>query len=84
MVDRKRKVTMPDGREVLAVEVPVQNSSEHWNEYLLNDGSVVRMKSVVTEVVRVEGEFDAQGNPVYLVQSTNIMSVSAPDELRKD
>jgi len=84
MPNRKRKVQMPpDGREVTAEEIPIQSSTEHWNEYLLSDGSVVRMKNVVTEALRLEGEYDPAGNPVYIVQSTNVMNVSAPDELRR-
>ena len=83
MPGRKKKARMPDGREVEAVEMSFQAASENWNEYLLDDGSVVRMKLVATEVVRVEGEYDPQGQPVYLVQSTNLMVVSAPDNLKR-
>jgi hypothetical protein len=50
---------------------------------MLDDGSVVKIKLVVTNVVRLEGEYDPNGLPVYLAQSTNVMAVSAPDNLRK-
>jgi hypothetical protein len=43
---------------------------------------VLRCKVVVTDVLRVEGRYDARGNPVYVVESTNILVVDAPDELR--
>ncbi len=82
-MERKRKVRMPDGREVDSVELGFQASGEHWNEYLVDDGTVVRLKPVAVQIVRVEGEYDQHGNPVYLVQTTNVMFVSAPEKLRR-
>lgn len=66
-----------------ATPTSVNSSSEHWNEYLLEDGTVIKMKLVVTDVVRVDDEFDGEGNPVYVVKSTNVVSVSAPEELKR-
>ena len=82
-MNRKTKVKLADGRELDAVELGFQTGGEHWNEYMLDDGSVVKIKLVVTNVVRLEGEYDPNGLPVYLAQSTNVMAVSAPDNLRK-
>ena len=83
MAGRRKKV--PLGNQMVeAEEVAINSSHENWNEYLLSDGSVVRVKLVVTEAVKVVDMYDQQGNPVYVVQSTNIMSVSAPDEIRRD
>jgi hypothetical protein len=82
-MNRRTKVKLPDGREIDAVELNFQTSGEHWNEYVLDDRSVVKIKLVVTSVVRLEGEYDANGAPVYLAQSTNVMAVSPPDELRR-
>ena len=84
MPQRKRRITLPDGREAEAVVMPFQTGGEHWNEYLLDDGSVIRIKLVVTEILRAEGEYDPQGNPGYLVTSTNVTVVSAPDDLKKE
>jgi hypothetical protein len=83
MPPKKRKIQLPDGREVEALVMPFQAGGEHWNEYLVDDGSVIRLKLVVTEILRVEGEYDQAGNPAYLVSSTNVTAVSAPDELRR-
>jgi hypothetical protein len=63
--------------------VPFRGDVEHWNEYLLDDGTVVRMKVVAMEMVRVDGQYDADGNPVYIINSTNVTHVSAPDELKR-
>ena len=80
----KRKLTLPDGREVEATVIGFRAGGEHWNEYLIDDASVVKIKLVATEVLRLDGEWDPAGNPIYLVASTNVMSVDAPDNLRRD
>jgi hypothetical protein len=80
---RKKKIPRPDGTTVEATIVPFRGDVEHWNEYLLDDGTVVRMKAVVTEVLRIDGRYDREGNPVYAVNSTNITHISAPEHLKK-
>lgn len=83
-VERRRKITTPDGQLADAVELGYRTSGEYWNEYLADDGSVIRLKPVVTGIMRVEGQFDPQGDPVYVVNTANVVVVSAPDELRRD
>lgn len=81
-VERKKRVNTPGG-PVEATELGFRSMGENWNEYLIDDGSVIRLKLVVTEVVRVDGQFDPEGNPVYLVKSANVSAISAPEELRR-
>jgi hypothetical protein len=80
---RKKKVQIPGVGEADAEVIPFRGDVEHWNEYLLDDGTVLRMKAVVTEIVRVEGHYDAEGNPAYLINSTNVTHVSSPEDLKK-
>jgi hypothetical protein len=80
----KRKIKLADGREVEGEVVGFRAGGEHWNEYLVDDGTVIKIKLVATEVIRLEGEHDQVGNPVYFVQSTNVMSVDAPENLRRE
>lgn len=82
VVERKRKIPGPDGNLVEATEVGFRSSGEHWNEYLLDDGTVVRIKLVATSAHRVDGMFDQDGNPVYVVQSQNVLNVSSPENLK--
>ena len=78
------KVTINMGRrQVQATPVEINQSSERWNEYLLEDGTVLKMKLVLKKVYKVEGEYDEEGNPVYVMQSTNVTAVSSPKELKK-
>lgn len=77
-MQRKRPIQGPDGQTYEAVEINFRAGGEHWNEYLLDDSSVVRIKLVVKAVHRVEGQFDGKGQPIYIVESDNVMSVSSP------
>lgn len=80
---RTRKIQIPGGPEVEGVELTFRAASEEWSEYLLDDQSVIRFRAVVTEVIRLEGVYDPEGQPVYLVNSQNIVKVSAPENLRR-
>lgn len=84
MPPMRRKMPIgPNGPVVDAELVDVQSSQENWSQYLLGDGSTVKIKLVVTEVWRALDHYDNDGNPAYIVRSGNIMVVTAPDELRK-
>jgi hypothetical protein len=79
-----RKRTVPwQGREVQATVMPFQTGGEHFNEYLVEDGTVIKLKLVVTEILRLDDEYDSEVNPIYFVTSANVPFVSAPDELRR-
>lgn len=70
-------------QEVDAVEVRYKSVREDWNEYDLDDGSTVRVKLLVSEIVRLTDKFDQEGNPVYVIKSGNIVFVKAPDHLKR-
>jgi hypothetical protein len=63
--------------------VDFKTGGESFNEYWCADGTTIRLKVVVTDIVRVKGAFNADGDPVYLVRSQNVLSVNAPDALRR-
>ena len=71
------------GKSVEATPVKFRNVREEWNEYDLEDGSAIRMKTIVSDVVRVPDEYDQENNPVYVVRSTNMVVVNSPDHLKK-
>jgi hypothetical protein len=78
------KKTINLGGKALPVEsIPFKVESEPWCEYQCEDGTKVRAKLVVTEIVRVEGAYTQDGDPVYSIKSNNIVATDVPDELRK-
>lgn len=82
MPEKKKTIKTVNGvRECFVVGVT--QTHENFNEYMLEDGSVLKMKTVMSEVLRDEGAFDPDGNPVYYVKSQQVLSVDAPDRLRK-
>jgi hypothetical protein len=83
MAQRKRTVPGPDG-PVEATVMGFRTPTEHWTEVLLDDGTVIKLKLVVTDVYRIDDQYDDEGNPMYVVRSQNILRVDAPDNLRKN
>ena len=63
--------------------VDVQSAQESWSNYLLGDGTSLKLKVVVTEVWREVDGYDHEGNPKYIVKSGNIVVINATDEMRK-
>jgi hypothetical protein len=41
------------------------------------------MKAVVSEIIRLNDEYDAEGNPIYIVKSGNMLVVKASDNLKR-
>lgn len=63
------------GRKVEANEVDFLTAKEDFNEYQLMDGTVLKMKTVVLSVYKIEGEVSPEGDPVYNVQSVNLIRI---------
>jgi hypothetical protein len=78
----RRKINF-QGRMVDAEIVDFEADKEQWSTYILHDGTALKVKAVVTEVARLEGVYDQKGDPVYLIQASQIMHVNAPDNLRR-
>ena len=84
MAERKTKVqVVPGGPLVNGMEVPVEESTERWSEYKLEDGSIIRLKQVLMEIIRTEA-YDPEGDPMYVVKAQPIVSVvEVPDRLKR-
>jgi len=50
---------------------------EEWNEYILDDGTKIRVKSTVTKISRTD-KFEGSGDPIYLVDTNAIVQVTKP------
>ena len=62
---------IPDGEEIDFDVV-----GEDWNTYRLKDGTVLKVKLVLVGVVRLKDKYDPMGNPVYMINSTNVVRVT--------
>jgi hypothetical protein len=86
MAEKRIKVPFPppSGPMVDASEVQVRESNERWSEVTLEDGTVLRIKPNVMSAVRVDGQFDPEGNPMYGIKAAHTVTiVSSPEHLRK-
>jgi hypothetical protein len=78
-----RRVELKVGdRTVAGILVDFETMREEYNSYKLSDGSTVRMKTVVTNIIRTD-EFAPTGEPIYIVNSQNVVVADVPDELKK-
>jgi hypothetical protein len=64
-------------------EVSFKTIREEWNEYETEDGSTIRVKLVMANIVRLKDRLDATGTPIYALKSTNVVAVSPPDKSKK-
>lgn len=56
---------------------------EHWNEYELEDGTKLKVKIILVDVLRMP-IYNPLGEPIYQIMSQNIVKTSyVPDELKK-
>lgn len=70
------------GKQIMGEEIEFETERESWSTYLLVDGTKLRMKSVATTIIRLD-EFLPNGDPMYMVNASNVVATDVPDQLRK-
>lgn len=60
-----------NGKEVEAIRIDFFNEQEKWNEYQLSDGRVLRVKFILTDVIKLTGIQDKDGKEVYRIRTAN-------------
>ena len=83
MVEGKKSVPDQTGRMVTGELVEVEESTERFTDIKLADGTQIRLKTVVVEVVRADDQWDNEGNPIYIVRSATVMTVNVVDQSLK-
>lgn len=83
MAFSKRKMTLPNGEVREGSVIPFEPERENFSTYLLEDGTTLRIKVVLTEAIRIDGEYQPNGDPVYAVQAAQVLAVTPPEHLRK-
>jgi hypothetical protein len=76
MAETKRKLPV-FGLEVDVSEVPITKTDEYVNKYTLEDGTVLRVKSVATAALRVDGQYMPDGSPIYIILASPVTSVES-------
>lgn len=80
----EKKIKLPLlGREMDATEVGILKKTEQMAEYELEDGATIRYISYPTSVLRLDGQYNPDGTPVYLVLGSPVTAVvNVPDNLK--
>lgn len=66
-----------------ATIVDFEADRESFSTYILHDGTSLKIKAVLTEVLRIEGLYQPNGDPVYGVSAQQVLAVHAPENLRR-
>ena len=83
--ERTFRIPLGTSTELEVTEVGIKSRKDGVLEYELEDGSIIRIAIAPTQILRVKGGYDADGNPTYLVKhGTVINTISAPERLRKN
>ena len=80
-----RKLPSPaTGKMTDATVVEIEEIDDKPIIIRLADGTTVRIRMDVIEVVRFDGEWDAEGHPLYQIRSGNIIAIlESPPELKR-
>lgn len=70
------------GREIMGEEIEFETEREGWNVYILEDGTKIKVKPVPTSFIRLD-EYLPNGDPMYMVNATNIISADVPEGLKR-
>lgn len=63
--------------QVIDPDVRYRTLPEEWNEYILEDGTRVRLKFTVARISKTD-KYDRRGEPIYLVEHALLPRISPP------
>ena len=78
MADKiKIPVQGPDGNKIekIGTVVNVISSNEPWTEYELENGTKIRTKQTLINVVKLDDEKSPNGDPIYVVTAQPVVSI---------
>ncbi len=71
------------GREIMGEEIEFESEgAERWNVYLLADGTKLRLKTVASTIARLD-EYLPNGDPIYVVNASNVVATDVPENLKR-
>ena len=77
MAERRVKVPDPLGNEIEGTVVEIVSSDEPPIHLKLADGNTLIVRYVATEVIKLDGLRNPQGEPVYIVKSGNVVQLAS-------
>lgn len=75
----------PQFGEVEAVDLDFEAPEEDWRHYELEDGTELKVKTVVNKIYRFENVYNDVGNPIYEISTQNIVrATGVAEDLREE
>ncbi len=71
-----------EGRTVNGESIPFTSNGEQWNMYVLEDGTKLKIKTVLMDVIRLDA-FSPAGDPVYQCVAQQVIGIDANPALKK-
>ena len=68
---------MPENNIGLEERVSFKAIKEEWSEYKLQDGTLLKVKPVVVDVIKTDKK-DPYGFPIYIVKTATVTAVNSP------
>ena len=59
------------------------NSSEHWDEFLIENGDILCVKRVMKRIYQIKDQ-TSDGQPMYYLQDFTVSDVLGKDEYPKE
>jgi hypothetical protein len=56
---------------------------EPWCRLMLEDGTIIRARHIVEEVIRVDGEYDSEGDQEFVIRWGTILYCYSPEHLKR-
>jgi hypothetical protein len=74
------EIMLPDGRKVQATEVGIKKATEYWNEYELDDGNIIKIKTILVKMIKADAKNEITGEPIYISNTQNLMTLTMKEE----
>ena len=71
-----------EGRTLDGEDLSFETLKDSYSEYRTEDGTVLRLKTVVAHIVRTK-EYTPTGDPLYIVRHSVLVSSMIPPDLKR-
>ena len=74
-----RETMTVNGVEVSGERVAVVSATESWQEYLLQDGTLLRLRFLIAKILKLDA-VGPDGKPGYVWSYTSIADMTVPEQ----
>ena len=71
------------GQQVEAEVMDFKAVAEAWSTYRLDDGTIVKVKIIASDIFKLPSADPVTGLPNLIVRSSNVMSIEPPESFAK-